>query len=189
MKILELGCGKRKGCGCPYTGEIIGMDIDPNSQADVIHDCEKFPYPFKDNEFDAVFMQHSLEHFQDTVAVMKEVWRITKPNGRVYIVVPYGASAWSLQNVMHKKFFNIDSLDIFTKKEFFGKPLFKILKKEFKYIFKGDPKHQSWKGKLLRKVMIPIDWLINLNHYLYEKIGRYYIGDADEIHWELEVIK
>jgi hypothetical protein len=44
MKILDVGCGKNKRKGA------IGIDIDPNSDADVIHDLNIFPWPFNDNE-------------------------------------------------------------------------------------------------------------------------------------------
>ena len=41
MKILELGCGTTK------IPNAISVDINPFSKADVIHDLNKFPYPFK----------------------------------------------------------------------------------------------------------------------------------------------
>jgi SAM-dependent methyltransferase len=181
VKILELGCGKRKGWNCPYDGEIIGVDIDKNSQADVIWDLEKFPYPFKNNEFDAIYMRHCLEHLSDTFKVMKEIHRITKPNGRVRILVPYGVSAWALGNLTHKKFFSYSSLD--------GIENFKILKVQYNYIHKGYPKFQSWRGKSLRILTKPLDWAVNLNPRIYDKLLRHYLGDADEIEWELQVLK
>ena len=41
MKILDLGCGKRK------QKDAIGVDMSEDSDADVIHDLNKFPYPFE----------------------------------------------------------------------------------------------------------------------------------------------
>lgn len=190
-KILELGCGNKKGCGCPYEGEITGVDVDKDSQADVIWNLEKFPYPFKDNEFDAVYTHHCVEHLADTIAVMNELHRITKAKGRVTILVPYGSSAWSLSNVTHKKFFNADSIKFFTagNSNSMKTPPFRLLRVRYNYIYSGFPELQSWKGKLFRKVMKPMDWLINWNHAFYDKILRHYVGDADEIEWELSVIK
>lgn len=185
MKILELGCGNMKGKGCPYTGEIIGMDIDPNSQADVLWNLDVVPYPFKDSEFDAVYSHHCLEHLEDTIKVMQELCRITKPHGRIDILVPYGASSFALNNVTHKMFFSVEA--IFGISNF--NPKIKVRKAEYHYIFKAFPELQSWKGKLLRRMFKPFDWLINSHPYLYGKIGRYYLGDVDEIEWELEVIK
>ncbi|NYZ75675.1 class I SAM-dependent methyltransferase [Candidatus Micrarchaeota archaeon] len=181
MKILELGCGNKKGCGCPYKGDIVGVDISPDSKADIIWNLEKFPYPFKNNEFDAVYIHHCLEHLEDTVKVMDQIWKITKPHGKVLILVPYGASAWSLTNPTHKKFFNYATLTDFKG--------FKVLKCKYNYVHRGFPELQSWKGRLLRQLTKPMDWLINANPYIYDKILRHYLGDADEIEWELEVIK
>ena len=51
-QILHLGCGFNK-----ITGSI-GVDINPDSAADVIHDLNNFPYPFKDNRFDRIIAEN-----------------------------------------------------------------------------------------------------------------------------------
>jgi SAM-dependent methyltransferase len=181
VKILDLGCGNKKGCGCPYTGKVVGVDIDTNSQADVLWDLEKFPYPFKNNEFDAIYAHHSLEHLEDTNKVMDELWRITKPNGRVKIMVPFGTSTSALQNPTHKRFFSVITIQSYTNGE---KPKFRLLSAKLNYVVPI-----NWKRRILKIATTPVDWFINANHYFYEKLLRYYCGDADEIEWELEVIK
>jgi len=112
---------------------------------------------------------------------MDELWRITKPKRRICIFVPFGASAWSLTNPTHKKFFNYATMNHFKN--------FKILKSGYNYIHRGFPELQSWKGRLLRQLVKPMNWLINANPYIYDKILRHYLGDADEVEWELEVVK
>jgi methylglutaconyl-CoA hydratase len=47
VKILDVGCGANK-----YEGAI-GLDNNPRTAADVIHDLGDIPYPFADDEFDA----------------------------------------------------------------------------------------------------------------------------------------
>ncbi|NIO22955.1 MAG: methyltransferase type 11, partial [Candidatus Aenigmarchaeota archaeon] len=55
MKVLDVGCGKKKHPGS------IGIDIRPDSDADKVCDFDKgIPYP--DNSFDKVILHHSLEH-------------------------------------------------------------------------------------------------------------------------------
>lgn len=112
---------------------------------------------------------------------MDEIHRITKPHGKVLIFVPYGASAWSLTNPTHKKFFNYA-----TSRDFKG---FKVLICKYNYVHRGFPELQSWRGHLLRQLSKPMDRIINLNKRFYDRIGRHYLGDCDEIEWLLEVIK
>lgn len=201
--ILDVGCGRYKGYGCPYEGDIIGIDIDPDSQADIIGDLEVFPWHGKDrqgkavyfrpSEFDAIYSYHCLEHLSDTVKVMDELHRIVKPGGRIRICVPYGASAWALSNPTHKKFFNADAIRFFTEGELMHpirQPRFRLIFKQYNYIYHGIPELQSWKGKMLRRFSnLIMDRLVNCNYAFYDKILRHYLGDADEIEWELEVIK
>ena len=47
-RILDVGCGLNK-----YPNAI-GLDYNPKTGADVIHDLAVVPYPFEDNEFDVI---------------------------------------------------------------------------------------------------------------------------------------
>lgn len=69
MKILDFGCGNNKTKGA------IGLDKRTNSQADIIHDFDKFPYPFDDNEFDIIICNNSLEHVKYLEKTLLEFWR------------------------------------------------------------------------------------------------------------------
>jgi len=76
MKILDIGCGKDK-----IKGEgviVIGVDIDPNHKANVVHNLNKFPYPFKDDEFDEIICFNILENLENIPNVIKEIYRIGK---------------------------------------------------------------------------------------------------------------
>ncbi len=136
MKILDLGCGKRKVPGA------IGVDIDPCSSADIIFDLNRTPYPFQDNVFDRVYARHILEHLEDIVAVMKEIHRISKPGAHLLILTPHFSSYSSFTDISHKHHFASGSFDIFDpslcgeKKPDY--PTFRILEKRlfFDLIFK-----------------------------------------------------
>ena len=43
MKVLDVGCGVNKTEGA------VGLDSNPRTAADVIHDLGELPYPFADN--------------------------------------------------------------------------------------------------------------------------------------------
>jgi len=75
--ILDLGCGNKKRQGT------IGVDFNDRTAADVIHDLNVFPYPFEDASVDHVYLDNTLEHLDDVIKVMEEVYRIVKPGGSV----------------------------------------------------------------------------------------------------------
>lgn len=103
MKILDLGCGKKKRAGA------IGVDYTHRHDADVVHDLNDFPYPFKDSEFDEIYLDNVLEHLDDPMRVMEEVYRISKISGLVKVIVPYFRSMWAFIDPTHKHFFSVDS--------------------------------------------------------------------------------
>lgn len=83
MKILDLGCGKRKRKG------VIGIDISKDTDADIIHDLNVFPYTFADNEFDYIYADNIIEHLDNVIKVVEELYRISKNGATVKIIVPF----------------------------------------------------------------------------------------------------
>ena len=53
-RVLDIGCGTNKVPGA------VGMDKNPRTDADVIHDLDDLPYPFADDEFDEVIGRHEV---------------------------------------------------------------------------------------------------------------------------------
>ena len=102
-KILDLGCGKKKRPGS------IGVDYSDRHNADVIHDLNKFPYPFDDDSIDQIYLDNVLEHLNEPMRVMEEIYRITKPTGKVKVIVPYFRSPWAFIDPTHKTFYTVDS--------------------------------------------------------------------------------
>ncbi|MFZ3090382.1 MAG: class I SAM-dependent methyltransferase [Nitrospirota bacterium] len=74
-KILDLGCGNRKVAGA------IGVDCIGYPVVDVVHDLNQFPYPFEDASFDAVVLNHVIEHLEDIPHTLNEVQRLLKSGG------------------------------------------------------------------------------------------------------------
>jgi SAM-dependent methyltransferase len=108
-KILDVGCGNNK-----YPGAI-GIDINPRTQADVIHDLGVLPYPFDDNEFDEVFSHHVVEHVPDVMAFISELHRITKPGGRIRLVTPHYSNPDWPTDPTHRNHFNSYSFNCFMQ--------------------------------------------------------------------------
>ncbi|MCX8053452.1 MAG: glycosyltransferase [Armatimonadetes bacterium] len=108
LSILELGCGKRR----EYSDSIT-VDICAESNPDVLHDLNQYPYPFADNSFDVVICNHILEHLDDVVRTLEEIHRILKPGGLLKVEAPYFTSVYAYADPTHKHFFTSRSFDYF----------------------------------------------------------------------------
>jgi len=106
-RALELGCGNRKRPG------VIGVDINPNTNADIIHDLNVFPYPFEDSSFEEIYADNTLEHLDNIIKVMEEIYRISKAGALIQIIVPYFRSKWAYIDPTHRHFFTIDTFTYF----------------------------------------------------------------------------
>ncbi len=57
-------------------------------------DIQGGPLPFEENSFDAVYCSHVLEHLYSTSLISKEIRRVLKDRGRIYIETPGPRSLW-----------------------------------------------------------------------------------------------
>lgn len=94
---LNMGCGRkiRKGW--------INLDVRRLPGVEVIHNLDKFPYPFKDNHFDEIELEHVLEHLDNPIKCLEELWRISKPNAKITISVPHWSHFISYCDLTHKR--------------------------------------------------------------------------------------
>ena len=105
--ILDVGCGQNKFEGA------IGLDSNPRSHADVIHDLGSFPYPFEANQFDEIICRHVVEHVPDVIGFVTELHRITKSGGRLRIVTPHYSNPDWATDPTHRNHFNSYSFNCF----------------------------------------------------------------------------
>ena len=108
-KILDVGCGANK-----YPGAV-GMDNNPRTAADVIHDLGVFPYPFDDNEFDEVISRHVLEHVPDPMGFITELHRITRAGGRIKLVAPHYSNPDWATDLTHRNHLSSYSFNCFVE--------------------------------------------------------------------------
>jgi SAM-dependent methyltransferase len=83
QKKLNLGSGDRQKEG------YLNIDWCADSNPDVVHDLNVFPYPFAANSFEEIDASHVLEHLDRPFLVMKELHRILKPGGLLHVWVPH----------------------------------------------------------------------------------------------------
>ncbi|MEW6730261.1 MAG: class I SAM-dependent methyltransferase [Acidobacteriota bacterium] len=110
MKILDIGCGKHKTVGA------LGLDCNPKTDADVIHDLNDIPYPFPDNEFDLIVGNQVIEHVEDVLAVMRELYRIARPGALIRLDTPHYTDVSSFRDPTHRHHFTCESFMYFTEK-------------------------------------------------------------------------
>ena len=123
-KTLDIGCGKHKFPGS------VGMDKVKLDGVDVIHDINKFPWPFKNNEFNCIKMSHVIEHCDSIVDTMQEVHRVTCHFGVVEITTPHYTDAISWSDITHKWHLNTRAFRYFDpnyKTNYYSNARFEIL--------------------------------------------------------------
>lgn len=57
--------------------------------------CDPLEMPLTDAAIDLTIAVHALEHVSDAEELMRELWRVTAPNGHVLIVVPRRRGIWA----------------------------------------------------------------------------------------------
>jgi len=161
MKILDLGCGKNKYKSKNKEDVVIGMDKVKLPGVDVVHDLEKFPWPFKKNEFDVIIADNVLEHVSNLIKTMEEIHRISKKDSLIRINVPYFSFYGAYQDPTHKRFFSLKTFEYFTK--------------NFDLNYYSNARFSIEKIKLIYSVLHPrisklIEFFINKNHRIYERL-------------------
>lgn len=181
LRVLDIGCGANKVPGA------VGMDMNPRTAADVIHDLDHLPYPFADNEFDQVIGRHVIEHVQNPMAVMGELHRITRPGGIVKLLAPHWTNPDFATDLTHRNHLNSYSFrnltdegavfDFYTEVRFRQKLVRVTLLNLWRltgleYLINLDNRRPGW--RFIRKF-----WEQYLNAVMRGK----------EIYFELEVLK
>ena len=95
--------------GCDSWDELVTLDINADTNPDVVHDLNVTPLPFDDNTFDEIHAYQVLEHIGrqgDYVSFFKEFseyWRILKPWGKLTATVPSHDSVWAWGDPGHTR--------------------------------------------------------------------------------------
>lgn len=82
---LVLDCG----AGLRHTdyANVVNYEIVPYDSTDVLGVAEQLP--FADSTFDAVLSLNVLEHVKDPFQAAREIMRVLKPGGEVFVVAPF----------------------------------------------------------------------------------------------------
>lgn len=103
---LNIGCGRKK------IEDYINCDISRSVNPDIILDLEK-PLPFIDNSVDEIVLSHVLEHVNNFISLMHQLWRISTKNAKIKICVPFYSSLYAFIDPTHVRFFTPFSFNYF----------------------------------------------------------------------------
>jgi SAM-dependent methyltransferase len=179
--ILDVGCGQNKFAGA------IGIDSNPRSHADVIHDLGVFPYPFDSDQFDEVICRHVIEHVPDVIGLVTELHRISKPGGRLKIVTPHYSNPDWATDPTHRNHFNSYSFNCFVPSK---TPFPFYTEAELHPVSTHISLANLWRA-------LGIEFLVNLDQHrpalrFTRKFWEFYLSTifrGKEISFEFEVVK
>ena len=99
--VVELGCGSRKKEGR------IGIDRVDLPGVDIVADLEKGLSYFPDHCVDAIHCRSVMEHIEDIEALLAEMLRVLKKQGRAYVFVPHFSNPYYYSDYTHVRFFGL----------------------------------------------------------------------------------
>ena len=174
---IQLGSGL-----CAKIKNAINVDINPQTQPDVVCDLNNFPYPFESNTFEVVIALSVIEHLEDFFGVMGEIHRIAKNGASVYVLVPHFSSAGLYVDPSHRQHLSARSCDYFIE----DTPIEKDFGFYVPYRYKRIKQYVELSG--VYNYILPLRWLVSHNPGFWEEYLCYIIRGKG-IFWELEVVK
>jgi len=172
VRVLNLGSGKRQDAS-----SAVSVDIASVIRPDVLHDLNKYPWPFEDDTFDAVRCIDVVEHLDDIVKAMEEIHRVSRSGGRVMITTPHFSCANSYTDPTHRYHLGFFSFDYFTGEnqwDFYTRARFRKVKADLVF-------YPRAKNKLVWRVANR--WPAFYEEHLAWILPAWYM------HFELEVVK
>ena len=178
--ILDIGCGARKVPGA------FGVDIVGLPGVDLVQDLEATPYSLPDDCADEIHLNHVLEHFQNPVPVLEEVWRLARPNATVLIRTPHYSGIYAWKDPTHRRAFSSESFHYFGENaySYYTHARFHVVHVRLKYFMEEALwpwPHRLW-GRLVQRVL-------DRHPTLGERFLCYLVGGIDEIQVMLEARK
>ena len=108
---VELGCGESR-----KIKDAITVDLVDNDSVDIVTNINN-GLPFEDNSIDEIYSYHFLEHVDNLEFVLKEIYRVLKPNGKKIGSVPHFANPYFYSDPTHNSFFGLYSFSYFDKNQ------------------------------------------------------------------------
>lgn len=187
---LDLGCSRYKSDG------YIGLDIAPAADVDVLGDGRKLP--FRTSSITGVYSHHCIEHIDDQLAVISELWRVCQHGAEIDLTVPHFSCSAYYDDLTHHYKYSSRSFEHYDKR-------MQPLTGHSIYLPEVDLRLEevrlSWwqertinqkspfKAAILRLLNDAINYLANSNQFLCERIWCRWVGGFYEIQYRFRVVK
>lgn len=182
---LDLGCGNDKIPGA------LGLDLVDLPGVDVVHNLNRYPWPFEDDSFDHVVCKHSLSHVDDLIAALGEIRRIAAPGAIVEILAPHYASDNGNTDPTLRTRMGIRTMNYFCeqydfKYHYYSQTRFRMIRRSISH-------RESVTDFRMRTRANPFRWigveqLINAFPRVYERFFVYWLPPS-ELYFKLQVLK
>jgi SAM-dependent methyltransferase len=106
--VLHLGAGRK------YQPDAVNVDVVAATKPDVVHDLDCRPWPFPDDHFSEVRAHDVIEHLDDVVRTMEEIYRVARDGALVKVTVPHFSCANAFTDITHRHYFSAASFNYFT---------------------------------------------------------------------------
>jgi predicted SAM-dependent methyltransferase len=190
--VVDIGCGDSK-----YPGAI-GIDLFPLAGVDIVADIGR-GLPLRDSSVDSVHASHVFEHFDDLVGLMNEIWRVCKPDARLFVTVPHATSSYmTWRDPTHRRGINLSTLTYFDRSHpegkrfaYYSKANFHIVDSRLRFAAVGPQAQRQGLKRATRGFTMLLEMLANRTPYAQQLCERWWgnwFGVA-EAYAELQAIK
>lgn len=165
---LNLGAGNVRLPGYASV-DLYAADVDIRADLFVL------PWPWADGSVDAVATHNFLEHVPDALATLREVHRILRPGGELWVRVPHYRAPYGM-SMAHRSLWSWAKVsDIGWADDCYaGAPYrFRRTSQRFRFNAKATRQRVPW-------VLLPLlEWAANRNPWAWEALGM----PCDDIEW------
>lgn len=188
---LDLGCSYHKRDG------YLGVDILKAEGVDVV--CDACHMPFEDNTVEEIYSSYALEHIPDNLAVIKEMYRICKPDSKIRLILPHATCPAFYDDLTHYhkyttrtwEHYDHDWHDLTGHPNYLPEVNLKLLRFELRW---WPPQVIARKNSFLKRLILKtlnqvISRFANSAPFLCERIWAHWVGGFYEIDYTLKVIK
>ena len=187
---LDLGCSFHKMDG------YFGMDILKSVGVDVVGDACHMP--FKDSSFMEIYSSYALEHIQDQLSVISELWRICNDSAEVKLILPHFSNPAYYDDLTHKFLYSTRTFEHYDHDlhKVTGHPNYlpnvnmKVVRTELRWW----PPQVIGRKKLVKRIILNllngvINFLANAHPFLCERIWCRWVGGFYEVEFNIVIIK